>query len=380
MAMLPTIGAFAQETPVKKVMIEDLTGIKCQFCPGGTVVVDGLKAANPTTAIIVATHAANNPYETSTSTVKTALGNPFDAAFDVSGYPAGAVDRKEYPARSQSPTPWPGIAMGRGDWAGAFNARKAVTAGASVSFSNLKQTSAGVFEGDLNIKFVTAPTAGIKLVANVYVLEDSIPATGVNAQTNYSGGPNGGVSPVPNWFHNRTLRTAASANTWGWDVTTMLPAGVTVPVVGTTYTKHFTFTADPTWVLKDLQLVGYVAYNGTGADQKEVLNSEEASLGGKFVTGINDVKNLEITNVYPNPAMQNDIIRMQYNTTADAKVNMVVMNVAGQVVAHPYASADIAGTHTIQWRAADHNLAPGVYIMQVSTDKGETTTQKINIR
>lgn len=364
--MLGTVGAYAQ---TKKVIIEDYTGLHCGWCPEGTVILEGLQAANPT-CIPIAIHTGS--YEPAGSAINAGtVGSAIIGATQPAGYPNGSVDRKKYTGTT--------ISMGRGSWTAAFNVQKAKTAIASVSFSNMKETSAGVYEADVNVKFTAAPEAGTPLKVQVYVIEDSISASGALAQDNYSTNVQSGASPLNPWWHNRTFRAALGGATstpdaWGWS--TVVPA---TPVVNTTYTKHISVTKDASWVKKNLHFVAYVAYDGAAsADKKEILNAEEISLKAFHMTGVANVNSSNIVSAYPNPARVNDVISVEYNAPATGNVTMRVMNAVGQVVAVPYNSYDVEGAHTIKWRAADYNLPAGMYIMQIATVEG-TSVQKINI-
>ncbi len=376
LALLPALSVNAQT--VKKVLMEDFTGLKCGWCPEGTVILEDLKHQFPANVVEIAMHGGS--FEPSNSSLREPEHSQLFSALEASAFPAGAIDRKIYPARIQK-NYYPGISMSRNDWEDAFNVQKGQTAIVSVSFSNIAQTSAGVYEGDLNFEFSALPTAGVPIIAQVYVLEDSIAAVGSLEQDNYSSDVQGGKDPLDPWFHNRTYRKFLGTNVFGWKLEEIDASQSATPTVGTKYTKHFTFTKDPTWEAKNLLLVAYVAYNGDAAsDEKQVMNAEEVGLGGTFVTSISNVtNNISINRAYPNPARTSDVIKVEYNMPENALVTLKVMNAVGQVVATPYVSADIAGTHTIQWRASDAGLAPGTYIMHLSTGKN-SITQKINIQ
>jgi len=360
--MLLTAAANAQ---TKKVMMEDYTGIHCQYCPDGTVILEDLQSQNPTNCLPVAIHCGI--YEPSTSVLNSGtVGAALVTASGLTGYPAGAVDRKIVSGGA--------FAQNRGQWAGSFATRSAMTPPVTISFTNLKATSATDYSFDLNVKFTAAPTASVPMVANVYVIEDSIPATGALAQTNEPAGPHGGQNPLQNWYHNRTFRKALSGDAWGY--TDIIPASVTV---GTTYTKHITFSADASWIHKNMKMVAYVAYNGTAAsDQKEIVNAEQANLGAVWPTSVANVTNVNITSTYPNPATTTDVINVEYNAEQSGMVTMKVLNAIGQVVATPYNSNEVRGIHTIQWKASEHNLPAGLYFMQVSTASGSAVS-KVNI-
>lgn len=360
--MLASVGAYAQ---TKKVILHDYTGLNCGWCPEGTVIIENLQAANPNNFIPIAIHTGS--YEpTSSPLYAGSVGTDLISTTGVTGFPNGSVDMKVLTGTT--------IAQGRGTWTSSFNTRAAMTAIVSVSFSNMKDMGSDVYEADVNVKFTSAPVAGTPLKLQVFVIEDSIAATGAIQQHNYSSSIQSGASILNPWFHNATFRKALSGDTWGWG--TVIPA---TPVVGTTYTKHISFTKDASWVMKHVKLVAFVAYDGAAsADKKEVLNAEQTSLKAFFKTGINDINTVKVLAAYPNPAHANDIVNLEVNSPESGMITMRVMNSIGQVVATPYNSNDVAGVHTVKFRASDYNLPNGMYIIQINTPAG-STSQKVNI-
>lgn len=352
--------ADAQTT--KKVILEDFTGTWCGWCPEGTVIIDQLLAANPTTFIPVASHNGDG--------LQVPEGAAIDAGLNVTAYPNGAVDRFQFMGQAKIP-------MSRGMWSSSFNTRKNAPANVSVSFSNAVKTGSDSYAATVNVQFENAPNPGVPLKLQVYLLEDSIPATGSLEQSNYSGNVQGGASPLTNWFHNATLRKALGGN---WGFSTTIPA---TPVVGTTYSQNITFTIPATWVAKHINVVAFVAYDGPAANnQKEIINAEQYPLKYWYPTGVKQVvENLKETHVYPNPAGLADRIKITFDLKEDAVVHMEVLNFMGQVVSKPYSSFEIKGGHTIQWSATEHgNLTPGTYFVKLSTTKGDSQVSKLVLR
>ena len=345
----------------KKVIIEDYTGAWCGWCPEGTVILENLEAANPTTLIAIANHNGD--------ALQTPEGAAIDAGLNVTSYPNGSIDRKMFSGEAKT-------SVSRSKWSNYFNQQAATTAKVSVSFSNtVYDAGTGNYTGKVNVKFTSAPTAGVPLKVQVYVLEDSIPATGSYAQENYSSSIQNGASPLTNWYHNNTLRDALG-DAWGY--TGVIPA---TPVLNTTYTKNISFTINPAWVKKNIHLVAFVAYDGAVANgEKEILNAEEIQLSSFFPTGVNDInETISVVGAYPNPAASNEIVKIEYNIQESAKVKLNVYNAMGQLVATPYNSYEVEGIHTMRWRAADYALTPGMYMLELSTDKGGRQVFKVNV-
>jgi hypothetical protein len=348
---------------VKKVILEDFTGTWCGWCPEGTVIIEDLLATYPTTFIPVASHIGD--------ALEIPDGAAIDAGLNVTSYPNGAVDRNKFPSQAK-------ISMSRSQWASSFNTRAAMTAIVSVGFSNIKITGA-TYSAKVNVKFTTKPTAGIPLKMNVYLTEDSIAATGIYEQDNYSSAVQSGASPLANWYHNATLRQALGG---AWGYATVIPA---TPVVGTTYSQDISFTIPATWNKDHINVIAFVAYDGAAASyQKEILNAEQfpLKLWAKAASIKNELPENQLeTSIYPNPAKNNSIIKTSFTLKEDATVTMQVINSLGQVISKPYSSYEIAGSHTIQWSAPEFcsTIANGVYFVRLSTDKGGASISKLVI-
>jgi hypothetical protein len=160
----------------------------------------------------------------------------------------------------------------------------------------------------------------------------------------------------------------------------MIPSTV---VVGTNYTKNITFTLDTTWIAKHINIVAFVAYDGGATEnKKEIINAEQMALRS-FGTGtaIKEIESNLQASVYPNPARMNSYIKTSFTLKEDAIVSMKVINALGQVVSEPYISFEIKGTHTIQWSPLENAaIVPGVYFLQLSTNKGDGQTSRLVIQ
>jgi thiol-disulfide isomerase/thioredoxin len=357
MALALSTAANAQ---VKKVILEDFTGTWCGWCPEGTVVIEGLKTANPTKFIGVASHNGDG--------LQVPDGAAIDAGLNVTSYPNGAIDRFQFPGTTKIP-------MGRGSWASSVNTRLSGNALCSVSFSDLKKAGA-TYQGKVNVKFTSASDGTTPIAIQIYVLEDSIPATGSLAQGNYSSSVQGGADPLVNWYHNETLRDGLFGV---WGDATVIPVS---PVVSTTYSKDFSFTPNTAWNVNQLRLVAFVSYDGTvAANKKEILNADYMPIKSIFPLSINN-NNFDLkTSVYPNPANNSENIHFTFDLNSDATVNFQIMNSLGQVISKPYESKEIAGVHSIQWNTNETGttLAPGIYFAKITADNGQTGTYKFVI-
>lgn len=359
--MLAAVGTNAQT--VKKVILHDYTGVKCQFCTDGTVKIEGMIASNPNDFIPVQIHAGT--YTPSNSPLKTTTGDALVAIVQPPGYPCGSVDMIKYgPAGST------GLAMSRTYWADAFQARKTNGATVSVGIDEKADMGNGKYSADINIKFESIPSGAGKFRVNVFILEDSIKAENGLEQINYGGGPYGGASPLTwathKYVHNNVLRKALGGS---WGFIDVVPEN---PTTDSVYSKTVEFTIDPSWEKKNLRIVAFVAKNGSGAD-KEIYNGEQITLNAFFAANVEKVKDVEILTAYPNPAKIGDVIRVGFDIAKTEQVTMNVYNAVGQKVATPYVSKDVKGSHTIQWKTGLDNLTPGLYFIEVATESGSQT-------
>lgn len=356
-ALIATINAQAQENEkvTKKVILEDFTGEWCGWCPEGQIVAEDIKAAEPINFLPLANHNGDR--------FQIPEGAVVDSKLDITSYPGGAIDRTMMPGETE-------IGTNRGSWEGHVKNRLKTEAIASVGIANKTYNpSTKEYKADINVRFVKGTDGFDPLNIQVYIVEDDIIS---QKQHNYNSTL--GSDPLKDWHHMNVMRAALGGD-WGFDG--VIPD---IAVAGATYTKTVTFKLDPSWNEENIKIYALVAYNGYSSAEKEILNAEEASLKTFFTTGISNINNaLAIERVYPNPANTNDVIKVEYNTTETALVTLKVLNVVGQVVATPYQSNDVAGSHTIQWRAADANLSSGIYTMQLHAGKN-TFVQKISIQ
>lgn len=359
--LLVAFSNICKAQTVKKVMLEVFEGVNFGSCPVGDLVSRQILASNPSTYIPITCHIGDN--------LQCPEGYAIFNDLGVNGFPLGIIDRFRFPGNTK-------FVNYSSFWDSLFHIRKAMTPSVSISFSNPQKTSPITYSATVNVKFLTAPSAGVPLKMNVYILEDSISAVGILEQANNSPSIQGGASPLTNWVHNATLRKALGGN-WGYSTT--IPMN---PTIGTNYSENITFTIPANYIAKNINVVAFVAYDGdTTNNQKEILNAEQYALKYWYPTTVNEVEeNLYNLNIYPNPASLNDIVKLSFYLKHDATVSMEVVNSLGQIVSKPYNSFEIRGAHTIQWSASENSsLVSGTYFIKISTDKGSQIVQQILI-
>ncbi len=95
----------SQNTSNRNALLEEFTGVNCQFCPDGHRIADELVAANPGRVVAVNIHSGS--YASDPTDFRIQDGESLDNTFSISGYPTGVVSRAQGNATSS-----------RGAWAG----------------------------------------------------------------------------------------------------------------------------------------------------------------------------------------------------------------------------------------------------------------------
>ena len=110
---------FVSTTPENKnVILEEFTGIYCQFCPDGHLIAQNLHNANPNDVFLINIHTGgySNPNGPNDPDFNCLYGAAIAANSGLAGYPAGTINRATF--NGISPQGSPGTtALSRGDWA-----------------------------------------------------------------------------------------------------------------------------------------------------------------------------------------------------------------------------------------------------------------------
>ncbi len=88
----------SQNTSNRNALLEEFTGVNCQFCPDGHRIADELVAANPGRVVAVNIHSGS--YASDPTDFRIQDGESLDNTFSISGYPTGVVSRAQGNATS----------------------------------------------------------------------------------------------------------------------------------------------------------------------------------------------------------------------------------------------------------------------------------------
>lgn len=225
----------------KKVILEEFTGINCQFCPAGHTIANAIKNANPADVFLINIHvggfstpAAGQP------DFRTSFGTAIANQSGLTGYPAGTVNRTAFAGLSQNGAT--GTAMGRNNWTNASNQTRNQS-----SYVNVATTASINVNTRLLTVFVEAYYTGNSPVSsnrlNVALLQ------------NNTLGPQSSGGLGDNYPHQHRLVHMVTGQ-WGDTYTTT--------TAGTLVTRTYTYTIPSAYnnipaELGDFEIVAFVA-------------------------------------------------------------------------------------------------------------------------
>ena len=225
----------------KKVILEEFTGVNCQYCPSGHAIANTIKNANPTDVFLINIHVGG--FSTPTAgqpDFRTPFGTSIANQSGLTGYPAATVNRVAYTGLSQNGAT--GTAMSRNNWTNASNQTRNQS-----SYVNVATTASINVNTRLLTVFVEAYYTGNSPVSsnrlNVALLQNNT----LGPQTS------GGLGD--NYPHQHRLVHMLTGQ-WGETYTTT--------TAGTLITRTYTYTIPAAYnsipaELGDLEIVAFVA-------------------------------------------------------------------------------------------------------------------------
>jgi len=225
----------------KKVILEEFTGVNCQYCPLGHAIANSIKNANPADVFLINIHVGL--YSTP-GAGQPDFRSPFGTAINnqagVAGYPAATVNRTAFTGLSQNGTT--GTAMSRNNWTNASNQTRNQS-----SYVNVATTATIDVNTRLLTVFVEAYYTGASPVAsnrlNVALLQ------------NNTFGPQTSGGLGDNYPHQHRLVHMLTGQ-WGDTYTTT--------TAGTLVTRTYTYTIPAAYKsipaeLGNFEIVAFVA-------------------------------------------------------------------------------------------------------------------------
>lgn len=203
-------------------VLEEYTGIHCQYCPDGHRIAKEIKADYPNQMILVNVHQGGYAVPSgSEPDFRTPYGDPLELQTGLTGYPAGTINREVFSSLGNT------MALSRSQWrAAAEEVMKTVSPlnlGATTTYNSSTRTITINVEG----YYTTAGTGSYNLL-NIALIEDSL----IGPQTGASTWNPADVLPNGKYVHGHVLRDFVTGQ-WGDTISSTTQ--------GSLYSKTFTY-------------------------------------------------------------------------------------------------------------------------------------------
>ena len=194
----------------RNVVLEEFTGIYCVYCPDGHKRAATLAANNPGDVFLINIHTGSfaNPSGNDPD-FRTSFGTAIAGQSNLTGYPAGTVNRRVFAGMGQST----GTAMSRGNWATAAG----TVLGESSSVNVAAQATIDYQSRELKViveTYYTSSAAASTHKLNVALTQDNIEGPQTGGATYYPAQ----ILPNGNYNHQHMLRHMLTGQ-WGIDIT-----------------------------------------------------------------------------------------------------------------------------------------------------------------
>lgn len=256
----------------KNVVLEEFTGIYCQFCPDGHAIAQSIQDENPGRVSLINIHAGGfaNP-QSGHPDFRTDYGNAIANQSGLTGYPAGQVNRHVFPGRGMSNG---GTAMGRGAWA----------LSASEILDMPSYVNVGI-EANLDLA-----TRLLTIHVEAYYTGDSPESTNllnVAVLQNNTKGPQSGGGAGNNYNHMHRLVDLITGQ-WGEEITTT--------TAGSFVDRTFTYTVPADYrgveaVLEDMEVAAFITET-----QQEIPSGSSTK---PYFTGVTLANDVNIRSIQP---------------------------------------------------------------------------------
>lgn len=244
-----------QNAENRHAILEEFTGINCQYCPDGHAIGNTLSTNNPSNFHKIHIHAGS--YANTTPDLRTTEGTSIANNSGLGGYPAGGINRQG--------TSW---GVGRGSWTSLTGTVTGQSSHVNVAVEGNVNSTTRLLTVDAEVYYTAAsPNATEYLV--VALVQNNIPGPQIDAG-NYN--PTGWKCQPTVYKHMEVLRDLVNTGGTTGDAIT--------PVTSSVITRQYTLTL-PTQIagvdleLGELALVAYIKDN----------NNMSGSSTGSIITG-----------------------------------------------------------------------------------------------
>lgn len=263
----------------QNVVLEEYTGIKCQFCPLGHAIAQALQDANPDRVSLINIHEGGYAVPSGgqpdfRTPWGTAIVNQSYSGGGF-GYPAGSVNRHEFPGRSMATGG--GTAMSRNYWTASGNETLAIPSNVNVAVEASIDVNTNVLTIHVEAYYTSNSPENTNLL-NVALLQ------------NNTKGPQTGGGQGNNYNHMHRLVELITGQ-WGEIINTT--------TAGTFVDRTFTYTIPTAYnnvptKIEDMEVVAFISNT-----HQEIPSGNRAYPTYTGITNSNDAAVIEIPAISP---------------------------------------------------------------------------------
>ena len=259
--------ASAQSLPVattpknKNAVLEELTGIKCQYCPDGHKRANQVAAANPGRVVLVNIHAGGYAQPSAGQPdLRTPAGNAIDGFFDPDGYPAGSVQRTPFGSETV-------LATSRTNWTSMVNSTLNQPSPVNVAMDAQIDAATRQVTVTVEIYYTTPFPSGTNNYLNIGFVQNNFEGPQVGASLNPTA-----IQPNGKYLHQHIFRGFINANgTWGEPIDASQTGVITKTV---TYTLPASIASVPL-DMGELQFFAFVHQGHAAYNTSKILTAAE---------------------------------------------------------------------------------------------------------
>ena len=244
----------------RNVVLEEFTGIHCQYCPEGHVIAQGLQDANPGRVALVNIHAGGYAVPSgSEPDFRTAFGEALATFSGLAGYPAGMVNRHLYPEIESV------MGMGRGGWTTAAAQVLVQPTPVNVGFNSSYNSGTGELTVNVELYYTQNSPAADNYIQVAFLENHLIGFQQLTTGTNAS------------YDHKHVLRHFLTGQ-WGDPVNTTTQ--------GTLIQRTYVYTVPATYVNTNCTIANCDVAVYVTESQSEVYTGGVAPVGSTFDGGM----------------------------------------------------------------------------------------------
>ena len=329
---------------MKKVVLEEYTGIHCQYCPDGHKRANDYKALHPNDVFLINIHQGGYAVPSAGEPdFRTAFGDALANQTALAGYPSGTINRHLFGSATAT-------ALDRGSWVADGNEILATPTytGMTVTASIGQWTRLLTVTVNANY-YSNAPAINLM---NVSLIQDSL----IGPQTGGSTWNPAQVTSTGQYVHMHMLRHLLTGQ-WGDTIATT--------TAGSNFQKTYTYALPENLNsvalnINNLHIVAFIAQG-----KQEIVTGAESTVA--VIASVNDINQNSAIGLYPNPAKDRLTIDLQKFSDVQNAM-LMIYDTQGQLVLQQ-AIQDVRTELNVE------ALSKGLYIVKISNTKNRVITK-----